>query len=134
MKKMYIFTVFLIVIIAVCFLIFVKDTETLNNLFLSAYHIKTSRSPLYYEEFTIPSEFDRTYDEYNMMQTEAGLDLLPHAGKKAVRYTYTVLNFPSEDTVYANVICVHGKPIAGDITCPSLNGFTLPLNYLISSK
>lgn len=135
MKKMYFLTIALILLILSGFLLFYNDTDALSEHFLAEYGIITDAKPDFFEEFTIPNEFDEYYTAYNMMQIECGLDLTPHCGKNAVKYTYRIMNIPqAENTaVYANVICVKGKPVAGDITCPRLNGFTVPLNGLESA-
>lgn len=135
MKKMYFLTIALILLIAVGFIIFSGDTNMLNVRFLSSYGIIVSEKAAYFEEMAIPAEFDEMYSQYNLMQLECGLDLSRYRGKNAVRYTYEILNFPESDAlVYANVFCVRGKPIAGDITCPSIDGFTKPLNFLQTLK
>ena len=68
-----------------------------------------------------------------MMQIESGLDLVPHKGEKAVRRTYRITNFSqSAEEVFANVIFVNNTPVAGDINCPSLSGFILPLSYMLT--
>lgn len=132
MKKMYLLTIALILLIASGFLFFSRDTDAANAQFLSSYGIVINSKPISFEEIAIPAEFDEMYSQYNMMQIECGLDLYPVRGKNAVRYTYEIMNMPDGDgkTVYANVICVRGKPVAGDVTCPSLDGFTKPLNFL----
>ena len=132
MKKMFILTISIIVILSAAFIIFYEDTDSLNVKFLSSYGVAVIHKPSYFEETVIPEEFDEMYESYNMMQLEAGLDLYPYRGKNAVRYTYEVVNFPQKtaETVYANVICVRGRPVAGDISCPALDGFTEPLNLL----
>jgi len=114
------------------FLFFHSDENRKNRSFLLDFNIKTEEQPYLTEEITIPEEFDEYYDSYNALQIQSGLSLSGYKGKKAVRYTYIVTNFPDKScgTVYANVITVNSKPIAGDINCPSLSGFILPLSFL----
>ena len=128
--KNFLFTVFLVCVITLVFLLFSSDINDKNRRFLSRYGIKTENKPVSFEEIEIPKSFDSVYEGYNIMQITAGLDLSAYKGKKAVRYTYKILNFPEKCDTFANVICVNGKPVAGDICCPKLDGFLLPLDYL----
>jgi len=133
MKKMYILTVLIIVVLTIGFLLFFGDENTINKRFLSTYKIKVSDKPCIVEEIEIPLEFTDYYESYNVLQIESGLTLSPYKGKKATKYTYQMLNFPQKTDVpvYVNVITIDSKPIAGDINCPSLSGFILPLSYLL---
>lgn len=127
---MYICTVGVIMCLVLVFTVF-ADEET-NADFLNSYGWITSEKYIEKSEFTIPKEFDKVYEAYNELQKEAGLDLKPYKGKKAVRYTYTVENYPSDSNsgkVRANVICVKGKPIGGDIMTVSIDGFMHSLIY-----
>lgn len=83
-------------------------------------------------EVVIPEIFDEVYNNYNIIQQHAGLNLINYRGKKALRYTYIVKNFPvkTEETVYANVLSIDGIPIGGDIMTVKLDGFMYSLNYL----
>ncbi|MBR4723909.1 MAG: DUF4830 domain-containing protein [Clostridia bacterium] len=132
MKKMFFLIVLAITVIAFFFVFFSSDINIINKKFLQEFGIEINPSPVSFEEIIIPKNFDSVYTNYNFLQIQSGLDLLDFAGYSAVRYTYEILNFPQNDgkTVYANVICVGSKPVGGDICCPSLDGFMLPLNYL----
>ncbi len=136
MKSIYILTVIIILVLATIFIFFFTDQNTVNKRFLSSFEIKVEENPYLVEDFFIPTEFDDYYDSYNVLQIESGLTLSPYKGKKAIRYTYKVLNFPDPNapTVFANVITINSKPIAGDINCPALSGFLLPLSYFLSQK
>ncbi len=131
MHKLYFITLSLISVITATFLLFCRDENFVNRRFLASFGIEVSRHPYLIEELRLPKEFDEMYNAYNFIQIQSGLDLSGHKGKPAVRFTYEILNTPSDfdGTVYANVICINRKPIAGDITCPSLNGFVEPLVY-----
>lgn len=132
MKKMYIVSLILIMLITSVFLFFSTDENRINRKFLKNYNIETEEKPYLTEEIIIPEEFDEYFESYNALQIESGLSLLKYKGKKAIRYTYKMTNFPDKScgNVYANVITVNSKPIAGDINCPSLSGFILPLSFL----
>ena len=134
MKKMFFLAVLTIAIITLIFLFYSSDINIINKKFLSKFEIRIKPTPVSFEYLTIPETFDLVYQNYNLMQAEAGMDLFKYRGKKAIRYTYEVTNFPdkSKSPIYANVICVNGNPVCGDIMCTDLDGFILPLNYLIN--
>ena len=135
MKKMFI-TVIAIAAITLVFLLFSSDMDLLNRAFLSKFGIKTDSKAVSQEEFVIPFEFDGIFENYNLVQLEAGFDLTDYRGQKAVRYTYKMLNFPETDreNIYANVICVKTRQVGGDICCSDIDGFILPLTFLISEN
>lgn len=135
MKKMFFIIVLLITLIALFFLFFSTDINTINKNFLSAFAIITGNEPVSVEEIIIPEDFDKVYENYNFLQIQAGFDLSDFKGRKAVRYTYKITNFPEDikRDVFANVICVDNTPVGGDIFCPAIDGFMLPLNYLITN-
>ncbi len=76
------------------------------------------------KQVMIPKEFDQTYEEYNALQMENGMDLTKYAGKTAVRYTYEVTNYPTGETgVIAHLVIYRNRVIAADICSPKLDGF-----------
>ena len=79
----------------------------------------------------LPDAPDDVYNQYNRIQLEAGLDLTPYYGSECVRYTYIVLNYPeqTDSEVRANVLCVDGKPVAGDIMTVASDGFMRSLVF-----
>ena len=93
--------------------------------FLKGYGWETDAEPTEVCEVFIPSEFDMVYTNYNILQKEAGLDLLPYRGMRGVRYSFTVTNYPVDagEPVYADVLTVDGTPVAGDIMTVSIDGF-----------
>lgn len=93
--------------------------------FLLSYGWEVSAEEKESVQINIPAVFDEVYKSYNKLQKEAGLDLQPYAGKSGTRYSFTVTNYPIDvgETVYADVICVDGTPVAGDIMTVSLHGF-----------
>lgn len=91
---------------------------------LNSFGWETGKDPLEFMEVRIPEEFDEVYQKYNKIQNEQGLDLKKYAGKRAMRYTYQVINHPSgEQGVIANILIYKNRLIAGDICSPQLNGF-----------
>lgn len=133
MKKMlfYFMCVSAIVIITIAIIYLSEKDSKINISFLKSYGWEVSREALETEEIKIPETFDDVYNNYNRLQLQAGLDLRNYKGKKAVRYTYSVLNYPiaTAENVRANLICVKGKPVAGDIMTVSLDGFMHSLNF-----
>ena len=93
------------------------DAQKNNIEFLKSYGWEVNAMPIERVEINIPDPFDRVYDNYNLLQLDADLDLSPYKGKECVRYTYLVTNYPEDvgEEVRANVICCDGTPIGGDI-------------------
>lgn len=60
--------------------------------FLQQFGITTDKNPIQTKLCIIPSEFNKTYTEYNELQKKIGLDLLPYNGKKANIVTYRITN------------------------------------------
>lgn len=133
MKKMLLYTFFVVIIVIITlYVLYVSGYDTSKNVkFLKEYGWVVSEKEIETEEIVIPKIFDDVYNSYNQLQKQAGLDLSLYKGKKAVRYTYIVLNYPrdTQEEIRANVICVKGKPIAGDIMTVSLDGFMHSLQY-----
>lgn len=96
--------------------------------FLSSFGWETENTPCETKEITIPPEFGDTYEKYNEIQRLQGFDLRKYKGKTAKKYTYEILNYPSEsetyrESVFANIIIYEGRIIGGDICCLELGGF-----------
>lgn len=120
-----IFTV-TVCITAVLFIVFGKEGDNAAcRSFLESFGWETEKDPCDSEQVNIPNEFDRIYESYNEVQKNAGLDLIPYRGRSGMRYTYVVTNYPIDtgQIVYANVICIDGMPVAGDIMTAGINGF-----------
>ena len=129
---MYFAAVAVIIVTTFVFVMFASgETDVKNVEFLKSYGWKTDARPIEREDVIIPDPFDRVYENYNKMQLSAGLDLTPYKGLSGVRYTYIVTNYPLDvgETVRANVICIDGEPVAGDIMTVSINGFMHSLNF-----
>lgn len=111
---------------AITFTVFSQDSDAeKSRIFLSGYGWETKLKPYSSEKVKIPNEFDEVYKNYNIIQKDAGLDLEPYRGMSGTRYTFIVTNYPYDtgETVYANIICIKGEPIAGDIMTVSIHGF-----------
>ena len=74
-------------------------------------------------EILIPTESDEAVAEYNRLQLEAGHDLTEYSGKRVKCWTYTVTNYPTEDTVQAHLYIYKDKIIGGDIASTAQDGF-----------
>lgn len=136
MKKMILYAVCVgAICVITCFVLVMSERDTKKNIkFLAEYGWVTEEKEIETEEIFIPQDFDDVYENYNELQKQVGLDLEKYKGKKAVRYTYIVKNYPKEENgeVRANVICVHGTPVAGDIMTVNLGGFMHSLKFPIN--
>ncbi len=77
-------------------------------------------------EVVIPETFDSTYSAYNDLQKTQGMNLENYKGMRAVRYTYSVKNYPKAaegEGVEANLLVVDKQIVAGDVTSVKLGGF-----------
>lgn len=135
--KLYIIVVLMIVLIGVSFAVFGQKPESeACREFLAGYGWEIEDGIYSASEIYIPDPPDNMFESYNALQHQAGLDLSSSRGRKGMRYTFTVSNYPTDvgETVYANVICIDGIPIAGDIMTASLNGFMHSLRLPDSSQ
>ena len=79
----------------------------------------------------IPDQPSDVFNRYNALQKDQGYDLTPYAGKKVMRYVYTVNNYPgATEPVYATVLVYKNRIIGGDITDTDakgqIRGFKMP--------
>ncbi len=91
--------------------------------FLESFGWDVSDEPIEVCEIILPESMDNVYEKYNAIQKTQGMDLSKFMGRRAKRWTYMVLNYPSDDEVHANVIICEEKIIAGDICSVALGGF-----------
>ena len=138
MKKMlyYVITVAVIIIIGAFCIVLASDENEKNIEFLDSYGWRAEPVCIEQVSYKIPDNFDEVYNNYNELQKLSGLDLTQYKGRNAIRYTYTISNFPieTEEDVRANVICVAGEPVGGDIMTVKLDGFMYSLSYLTTGK
>ncbi len=127
---MYFAAVVTIMATTLVFVLFASGAEEQRE-FLRRYGWEVTIKAVEKADVIIPKPFDRVYENYNELQLKAGLDLRPYMGMRGVRYTYIVENYPRDvgEDVRANVICIDGKPVAGDIMTVSLQGFMHSLNF-----
>lgn len=75
-------------------------------------------------EAVIPAVPDKGYESYQKLQKQAGLDLSPYRGRKVMRYTFSLLNFPvNMEGIRANLLICDEKIIGGDFCTVNLDGF-----------
>ncbi|MGN0182084.1 MAG: DUF4830 domain-containing protein [Candidatus Ornithomonoglobus sp.] len=125
-KKLFILSLAFIMMTAAAFCVFADESDIDKSIeFLDSYGWSVVEKPVEEAEVKIPAEFDEVYKSYNIIQNEAGLDLMPYRGMRGTRYTFIVTNYPVDvgEPVRANVICIEGIPVAGDIMTVSVNGF-----------
>ncbi len=124
----YVLVILSIVVIAYAFIIYSGENDAIE--FLSFYGWQVEEKPIESAPVLIPEEFDTVFEDYNVLQIEAGLDLKAYRGKKGTRYTYKLLNYPENiQDVRANVIVIDGKAVGGDISTVALDGFMHSLKY-----
>ena len=91
--------------------------------FLASFGWSGPEEPVETAEVTIPAEFGEVYENYNRLQLSQGFDLTPYKGKTAVRYTYTITNYPEQEDMQAHLLVCENRIIGGDISSPRLDGF-----------
>ena len=85
---------------------------------------EVSAEPAQTQQVRIPEQMDEVLERYNELQLAQGLDLSGHLGKHAMRYVYTVANYPdAEGEVYATLLVRSGKLIAADLSGTAGGGF-----------
>lgn len=132
---MYFLAILIIAVTAVSFVVFAKDSDSEEGVkTLQNYGWVVDENPVDEANVIIPNPFDLVYENYNQIQIEAGLDLTPYMGMSGKRYTYSVKNYPEDvgEEVFANVICINGEVVAGDIMTVSLQGFMHSLKYPVN--
>lgn len=92
--------------------------------FLKEYGWEVDEQPVEFEEVLIPSEFEDVISEYNDLQKSQGYDLLKYKGKRVMRYSYNVKNYPNvQENVRANLLIYKNTVIGGDVCSVNLDGF-----------
>ena len=92
--------------------------------FLSQFGWEVKSEPVNSTETTVPSEFDSLFSGYNEIQKKQGLDLSDYKGKKVMKYTYEITNYPNyKGKVYANIFVYRNRVIGGDICSAEITGF-----------
>jgi hypothetical protein len=99
-------------------------TDEARAAFIAEFGWEVDAEPAEVTEVIIPKEFDELYTEYNSMQKVMGFDLLPHAGDRVKRYSFTVKNHPQQkENVRANLLVDGNRIIGADISSTEAGGF-----------
>ena len=77
----------------------------------------------------IPRNFSEVYNKYNVLQREAGFDLLGYRGKQVMIYTYII---DQENVV--NLMVYKNKLIGGDIASLKIDGGMSALKEIEDGK
>ncbi len=102
----------------------VAADDAARQQFLSdlGYEVMPGKSEV--REILIPAESDPAFTAYNALQLEAGGDLTDYSGRRVKCWTYTVVNYPGEESVQAHLYIYKDKIIGGDISSTAQNGFS----------
>lgn len=99
--------------------------------FFSQFGWDISEDPLEVKEVVIPTEFDETYEEYNALQKQQGLDLNRYKGKRVKFWSYEIRNYPgyesSDGVIHGNILVYEGIVIGADVCSIELDGFMEPM-------
>lgn len=92
--------------------------------YLNSLGWETSEAAINCREVTVPEEWNDVYEKYNELQKQQGFDLSKYRGKKAVIYSFSVLNYDGKpENMVANLLICDGRLIGGDVSCTELGGF-----------
>lgn len=91
--------------------------------FFSQFGWQVEPEPIEIKEVTIPATFNDVYMNYNKIQKEQGLDLMPYAGKACKQWVYEVVNYPNEPDVRGTILVVDNRVIGGDLSTTAVDGF-----------
>lgn len=95
--------------------------------FLKSFGWEVVHSPKESGQVLIPQETNPVFERYNALQKCQGYDLSKFAGKKVMRYVYTVENYPgATEPVYATLLIYKNRVIGGDITDTAPSGKIRP--------
>ena len=142
-----VFTIFAVVSVAVAIVCIISMISVQNSLLdtatcdeLGCYSLKCDKDDeqcAFLEQFglspvkntdscevTVPTDFNDTYEEYNELQKEIGLDLEKFKGKSVQKITYELKNCK---TKFAVLLIYKGKVIGGHLTNGEYGSENLPL-------
>ena len=81
-------------------------------------------------DLMLPADPSDAFTSYNTIQLDQEMDLTPYCGKRLMRYTYAVFNYPGRESgVQADLYLDGGTVVAGDILAPGDDGFLAGLRY-----
>lgn len=91
--------------------------------FLGQFGLTVEEDPLEVTKVKIPALFNETYEQYNELQKQQGLDLEPYKSKECQRRSYKVTGYNADTDVQANILIYDGMVIGGDVCSLALDGF-----------
>lgn len=92
--------------------------------FLEQLGITVKGKPVASQKIVIPARFNETYENYNRLQEEIGLDLELYKGREAEKYTYEL---EGSGEKYAVILVCENKVIGGHLTNGEYGSKDLPL-------
>lgn len=101
------------------------ETAEQRTEFLKSFGWEVKPDPTEITEVLVPTEFNKTYEKYNIMQKKQGFDLSRYKGRRVKMWSYEVTNYPGNPTgVHAVLLICDGEIIGGDISSDEQNKFT----------
>ena len=92
--------------------------------FLTSFGWDVGSEPLESQEVLIPREWNDVFTRYNDLQLSQGFNLSKYKGKRVMRYTYEIKNYPGGVAdVHANLLIYKNTVIGGDVESAALEGF-----------
>ncbi len=101
--------------------------------FFAQFGWEIKEDPIEVKEIIIPTEFDETYTEYNLIQKGQNLDLEDYRGARVKMWCYEITNYPgyedSDGLIRGNLLIYDGVVIGGDVSSIELGGFMHGFSY-----
>lgn len=92
--------------------------------FLTGFGWDVGSEPVLSQEVLIPKEWDEVFTAYNDLQVSQGFDLKKYKGKRVMRYTYEIKNYPGNiKGVQANMLIYKENVLGGEVESPEESGF-----------
>lgn len=100
------------------------DTNEDRLAFIESLGYEVSNEPVSEKKVIIPTEFSKTYSDYNDLQIAQGYDLSKYKGVEVTIFTYKVKNYTDYNgEVLLELYINDGEVIGGDIHSAALDGF-----------
>ena len=95
----------------------VKNHDAARRAFIESFSISLKETPPVKETVIFPSVLEGAYEEYENIQNEMGLSLIPFQGKKVQKYTYEIQS--TGPILYANLFIYDKYVVACDVVDPN---------------
>lgn len=106
--------------------------------FLSQFGWEVDEEPVEVREVIIPSEFNDTYEAYNVLQKNQSLDLEPYKGFRVKKWVFDIKNYPDYPAdggyIRATLLVYDGNVIGGDIASSERGGFMQGFEFPSTEK